>query len=193
MALRRCPRYDERMLSVTDPRIERLETELARVRSAFETSLDAIPGDRVHRAPPDAWTPAQLVWHVAKVERGIARLIERLDAALPPMSTIPPGPTEKGVLHLLDSIDFNDRSRRLIAPEPLRPPQTVDIVAERARWADGRAQLLGAIRAAGPKLSLIRYDHLFFGPFDGWQWTLSVARHEERHLLQLKEVAAAAL
>lgn len=180
------------MRIATDPRVERLEMELARVRRAFETSLDAIPGDRLHRAPPGAWTPAQLVWHVAKVERGIARLIERLDAAIPPMSTIPPGPTSDGVLHLLDAIDYNDRSRRLIAPEPLRPPEVVDIVAERARWADGRAQLLGAIRAAGPKLSLIRYDHVFFGPFDGWQWTLSVARHEERHLLQLNEVATTA-
>jgi hypothetical protein len=37
----------------------------------------------------------------------------------------------------------------------------------------------------------MRYDHLLFGPFDGWQWVLSVARHEERHVDQLREVAAA--
>jgi hypothetical protein len=36
----------------------------------------------------------------------------------------------------------------------------------------------------------MRHDHPFFGPYDGWQWALMVARHEERHLLQLHEVVA---
>jgi hypothetical protein len=181
------------MLPAIDPRVTRLEEELARVRRAFETSLDAIPGDRMHRAPSGAWTPAQLVWHVAKVERGVARLIERLDAGLPPMSTVPPGPTVAAVMHTLDHIPYQDRTQKRPAPTPLVPPDTVDLVAERARWADGRAQLLVAIRAAGPRLTLMRYDHLLFGSFDGWQWVLSVARHEERHLHQLNEVATAAL
>jgi hypothetical protein len=180
------------MPPTSDPRIVRLEEELARVRRAFETSLDAIPGDRLHRAPPGAWTPAQLVWHVAKVERGVARLLERLDAALPPMSTVPPGPTTDGVMRSLDHIPYLDRTQKRAAPTALVPPEQVDLVAERARWIDGRAQLLGALRAAGPRLTLVRYDHLLFGPFDGWQWALSVARHEERHLHQLNEVATTA-
>jgi hypothetical protein len=179
------------MSVATDPRIVRLEQELARVRRAFESSLDAIPVDRLHRAPPGAWTPAQLVWHVAKVERGVARLVERLDAALPPMSTVPPGPGVDAIMRVLDHIPYLDRTQKRPAPTPLVPPGAVDLVAERARWHDGRAQLLAAIRTAGPRLSLLRYDHLLFGPFDGWQWVLSVARHEERHLLQLNEVAAA--
>ena len=70
---------------------------------------------------------------------------------------------------------------------------TVDLEAERGRLADGRVQLLDAMREAGPRLSLIMSDHPFFGPFNGWQWALSVARHEERHIGQLREVAAATL
>ncbi len=174
-----------------DSRVARLEEELARVRREFESALQAVPADRVHRAPPGAWTPAQIIWHVAKVERGVARMIERLDAAIPPMATVPPGPRSEQVTHLLDNLPFHDRTQKLTAPEPLRPPETIDLVAERARWTDGRIQLLDAVRQAGPRLSLIRYDHVFFGPFDGWRWTLFVARHEERHLAQLREVAAA--
>lgn len=189
----RARRYDKAMLSATDRRVTRLEEELGRVRRAFESALDAVPADRLHRAPAGAWSPAQIVWHVAKVERGVARLLERLDAALPPMSTVPPGPSVENVTALLDSFPFLDRTTRLRAPEGLRPPESLDLVAERARWADGRAQLTDAIRRSGPRLSLLRYDHVFFGPFDGWQWTLMVARHEERHLLQLHEVVAAVL
>lgn len=178
------------MLLGIDPRIGVLETELARVRQEFERAMDVVPADRLHKAPPGQWTPAQLIWHVAKVERGVARMIERLDAGLPANSTVPPGPSTSKILTLLDKDDFKDRTRKLEAPEPIRPPGEVDLGAERARWSDGRTQLIEAIRNAGPRLTLMRHPHPYFGPYDGWQWTLMVARHEERHLLQLHEVVA---
>jgi hypothetical protein len=56
---------------------------------------------------------------------------------------------------------------------------------------DGRAQFFTAMQNAGPRLSLMRFPHPIFGPFDGWQWSLMIARHEERHLAQLHEVVAA--
>jgi len=178
------------MLFANDPRIVALEAELTRVRLEFEKALDSIPEAKLHRAPEGRWSPSQLVWHLAKVERGVARMIERLDGTLPATATVPPGPSMAKVVTLLDHVPFTDRSRKLEAPEAIRPPAEIDLVAERARLADGRAQLFGAIRAAGPRLSLMRHDHPFFGSFDGWQWVLMIARHEERHLLQLHEVVA---
>lgn len=175
-----------------DKRVQVLEQELARVRAEFETALAAVPEAQLHRAPrPEEWTPAQIIWHVAKVERGVARLIERKVAELPPMSTVPPGPSSRMVLSMLDRFPFHDRSQKVRAIEGLLPPETVDLVAERGRWADGRVQLLDAAYDAGPRLSLVRHDHPVFGPFDGWQWVLMIARHEQRHLLQMQEVVAA--
>lgn len=181
------------MLPGSDRRIALLEDELTRVRREFEAALDAVPAARLHVAPAGQWTPAQIIWHVAKVERGVARLIERKDAELPPMSTVPPGPSLANVLKLLDQYNFRDRSTKIVAPEPIRPPapDQIDLLAERARWVDGRAQLFEAMRNAGPRLSLWRHPHPAFGPYDGWQWVLMIARHEERHLLQLHEVVAA--
>ncbi|MDH5235451.1 MAG: DinB family protein [Gemmatimonadota bacterium] len=181
------------MDSGIDRRVLILQEELARVRREFESALDDVPPARLHVAPPGAWTPAQVVWHLAKVERGVARLIERLDAEIGPMATVPPGPSAKKVMQVLDAFPFHDRTRKLMAPEPTRPPATVDLVAERARWSDSRAQLFSASGQAGPRLSLIRHPHPFFGSFDGWQWILMIARHEERHLMQLREVVAAAV
>jgi hypothetical protein len=172
-----------------DPRVVIIEGELARVRAELERALAAVPPDKLQRSPaPDVWTPAQLIWHLAKIERGVARMLERLNAELPPMITVPPGPRSKGLLEMLDQYPVKDRSKRLESPEGAKPPAVVDLVVERGRLADGRAQLLAIAREAGPRLSLLRYDHMYFGPFDGWQWFLFIARHEERHLLQLAEV-----
>ncbi len=180
------------MTDFPDRRVVLLEAELRRVRGDLERTLDAMPPERIHRAPgPGGWSPAQLVWHLAKVERGTARLLERLDAALAPMATVPPGPRTDALLKMLDQYAHLDRTRKFVAPEGLKPPATVDYIAERGRLADGRAQLLDIVRQAGPRLSLHRFDHTFIGPLDGWQWTLFIARHEERHHAQLVEILAA--
>lgn len=178
-------------MSSADPRVQILEQELTRVRREFEAALSAVPEAQRHIAPAGHWTPAQIVWHVAKVERGVARMIEAKTAAIGPMATVPPGPSTQRVLSLLDQYDFLNRSTKLSAPEGLAPPSAVDLVAERGRWADGRAQLLAAAYDSGPRLALIRHDHPYFGAFDGFQWVLMIARHEQRHLLQLHEVVAA--
>ncbi len=175
----------------TDQRVQALEGELTRVRDEFVAALDAVPSDRLHRAPAGQWSPAQIVWHLAKVERGVARMIEVKGAALGPLESVPPGPSPTSVLTLLDKYRFLDRSTKVEAPEGLGPPDRVDLVAERGRWVEGRAQLLHAAYDAGPRLAAVRHDHPVFGPFDGFQWVLMVARHEQRHLLQLREVIGA--
>ncbi|HET8769624.1 MAG TPA: DinB family protein [Gemmatimonadaceae bacterium] len=176
------------MQTGTDRRVTIIEEELAKSRRAFDVELDAAPTDRLLRAPNGEWTPAQIVWHVAKVERAVARLIERLDAGIAPMETVPPGPRPDSITRMLDAFNILDRSHKLVAAAEVTPPPKVDFEAERARLIDGRAQLTAAIRKAGPRLSLMRYEHMFFGMLDGWQWALFPARHEERHLLQLREV-----
>lgn len=175
----------------TDSRVDVLVEELKRVRRAFEAALDAMPEPIWHAAPAGQWSPAQIVWHCAKVERSVARLIERKTAELGPMATVPPGPSPHAVLRVLDQYPILDRSRRREAPEGVRPPERVELMTERGRLSDGRMQLLAAARACGPQLSLVRHPHEFFGDFDGWQWLLLVARHEERHLLQMQETVAA--
>jgi hypothetical protein len=40
------------------------------------------------------------------------------------------------------------------------------------------------------QLTIVKATHPMFGPLDGWQFALFVARHEERHLDQLRELLA---
>lgn len=178
-------------MNTGDRRVQVLEQELNRVRREFEAALAVVPEAQRHLAPPGQWSPAQIIWHVAKVERGVARMIEAKTAAIGAMATVPPGPSTQKVLTLLDRFDFLNRGTKLAAPEGLAPPAEIDLVAERGRWADGRIQLMAAAYESGPRLALISHPHPYFGPFDGFQWVLMIARHEQRHLLQLHEVVAA--
>lgn len=178
-------------MHASDQRVHVLEGELTRVRAEFISALDAVPADRLHRAPAGQWSPAQIVWHLAKVERGVARMLEAKVAALGPLETVPAGPSPVAVLTLLDRYRFLDRTTKVEAPEGLGPPDCVDLVTERGRWMEGRRQLLRAAHDAGPQLAIVRHNHPIFGPFDGFEWVLMIARHEQRHLLQFCEVVAA--
>jgi hypothetical protein len=171
-----------------DPRVASLEAELGRVMSAFDAVLDALPAAMIDAAPEGQWSPVQIVWHLSKVQHWAVGKLTAGAAALPPMSTVPPGPAPATILSLLDAFAIRDRSRRVQAPEAVRPPRGLDLDAERARWRDGRAALLEVLQRIGPNLTNVRGDHPIFGTLTGWQWALWVAQHEERHLEQLREV-----
>ncbi len=173
-----------------DPRVAALEAELGRVMSAFDAVLDALPAAKNDAAPEGRWSPVQIVWHLSKVQHWAHSQLTAGAAALPAMSTVPPGPAPASILTLLDKFPIRDRSRRVQAPEAVRPPRGLDLAAERTRWRDGRATLVQTLQRIGPSLTNVRGDHPAFGTLTGWQWALWVAQHEERHLEQLREVVA---
>ena len=107
------------------------------------------------------------------------------------MTTIPPGPSPDRLFASIDRFPVRDRTRRVEAPEGILPPKGLDLAAERVRWQEGREALVALLRRLGPLLTGISAAHPMFGPLDGWQFALFVARHEERHLDQLRELLAA--
>lgn len=173
-----------------DPRVVSLEAELARVMSAYDAVLDALPPGSADVAPEGQWSPVQIVWHVSKVQHWAVSRLAAGAAALPAMSTVPPGPAPATILKLLDAFPIRDRSTRVQAPEAVRPPTGLVLDAERARWREGRATLVETLQQIGPNLTNVRGEHPAFGTLSGWQWALWVAQHEERHLEQLREVVA---
>lgn len=173
-----------------DPRVVALEAELARVTEAFAVVLDPLTAAQGQTAAADRWSPAQIVYHLSKVQHWVTGQLAAGAAALPPMSTVPPGPAPARLLSLLDDFPVRDRSRRVQAPEGIRPPADLVLADERARWMTGRAALVETLYRIGPTLTNVRADHPAFGPLSGWQWALFVVQHEERHLEQLREVVA---
>lgn len=174
-----------------DPRIAILEAEYTRVTAAFDAILDSLTPAQGTAAPADGWSPAQLVYHVSKVQHWVTGQLLAGAAALPPMSTVPPGPAPANLLTLLDAFPVRDRSRKVQAPEGIRPPAGLVLAEERARWVAGRTALVEALHRIGPSLTNVRVEHPALGPLSGWQWALFVSQHEERHLAQLREVLGA--
>ena len=99
-----------------DPRVVALEAELARVMSAYDAVLDALPPGASDVAPEGQWSPVQIVWHVSKVQHWAVSRLTAGAAALPAMSTVPPGPAPATILKLLDAFPIRDRSTRVQAP-----------------------------------------------------------------------------
>ena len=173
-----------------DPRVRLIESELARVMAAYDAILDTLPLSEVDAAPDGQWSPVQIIWHLSKVQHWVTRGIEQGAAELPRMATIPPGPSPDRLLESIDRFPVRDRSRKVEAPEGIRPPRGLDLAAERARWREGREALVALLQRLGPMLTSVKAAHPMFGPLDGWQFALFVARHEERHLDQLRELLA---
>lgn len=173
-----------------DPRVRLIEAELTRVMEAFDVILDGLPATAGDAAPEGRWSPVQIIWHLSKVQHWVMRGLEQGSAALPRMATIPPGPSPDRLLDSIDRFPVRDRSRRVEAPEGILPPKGLDLAAERARWREGRAELVALLQRLGPLLTSVSAAHPMFGPLDGWQFALFVARHEERHLDQLRELLA---
>jgi hypothetical protein len=174
-----------------DPRVRLIVAELARVMAAFDAILDSLSADEADLAPEGRWSAVQIIWHLSKVQHWVVRGIEQGAASLPKMATVPPGPSPDRLLESIDRFPVRDRSRKVNAPEGILPPAGLDLATERARWREGREELVQLLRRLGPLLTSVSAAHPMFGPLDGWQFALFVARHEERHLEQLRELLAA--
>ena len=93
-----------------DPRVAALEAELGRVMSAFDAVLDALPAAAIDAAPEGQWSPVQIVWHLSKVQHWAHSQLTAGAAALPAMSTVPPGPAPASICLLYTSPSPRDLS-----------------------------------------------------------------------------------
>jgi acyl dehydratase len=83
-----------------------------------------------------------------------------------------------------------DRTRRLEAPERVRPAGSLTPDAALHALAQTRAALLAAFAAATPDaLDRVAWSHPFFGPMTLRAWVELNAHHDARHADQVAELA----
>ena len=148
------------------------------------------PQHRTVRPAPDEWSVAEVVQHVANVERVLTELLSaRLAAARPeglgpeadPAASSPSFPTSL----------IRDRSRKIKAREALHPTPGVDFESAMTQFDATHAALRAMVVGAdGLALSRVTQQHPFLGPLDFYGWMLFLAAHEDRHLGQIREAAA---
>ena len=171
------------------PRIAELLDYVAQQTSVLRDAYDAVPADRrAVRPEPGRWSPAEVIHHLAIVDRRIAQRLATLveqARALPPeteTSSLMDAPSVKQVI---------DRSRRFVTSEASEPRET-----NPARvWDDlmEARQALETVVVSGDGLALgkVSAPHPALGGFSGYDWIAFVGSHAARHANQIREMTPA--
>jgi hypothetical protein len=184
-ALRVAPVTSEAMHPRLAELLEYVDAETEALRAAYE----AVPAERrATRPAPDRWSPAEVIHHLAIVERRVtsrlAQLIEQARALAPETDTAPLTPAVR-------MARLSDRTRRFVTSEAGEPRDTVSSRVweefEEVRRgfrrviAEGDGLALGAVSAPHPAL----------GIFSAYEWIAFAGAHAARHADQIREMTPA--
>src|SRR5258707_3685113 len=176
------------------PRLAELLDYLDAARARVLGEAARLPRDRWGIRPePDRWSVAEVVWHLQRVERGIAKVIaQRVGEAR--ASGHPTESDTASMMHALDGRHVADRTVPIVAPPRVSPPESVDPADVEVQLEQSRALLRAAIADAdGLALGSITHPHPMLGEINLYQWILFVGQHEARHAGQIAEAAQAAV
>ncbi len=163
-----------------------MDSSRARLRAA----VDSVPAAlRATRHAPDCWSVAEVLEHLARVERRYIAMLTPLIAEARVAGLAAEAGSRTPLPPEVDA-SLADRSGRRPAPEPVLPTGTLDaadawVEAERAR-ADFRAMVSVL---DGLALGRIVLEHHRFGALNLYQWVEFIAGHEQRHVQQILEAA----
>ncbi|MDO3408261.1 DinB family protein [Saccharibacillus sp. CPCC 101409] len=134
------------------------------------------------RSQQGGWTIAQVLEHLYLMEGAISSSLTQA------LRAEGDHPTDRKPFHL-----SLDRSRKIEAPEYLRPAEEfrtrLELEAKLERSRD--ALVLAAGSVDEERLPFKSYPHPVFGLMDAAQWLEFVGVHEQRHMDQIEEIKRA--
>lgn len=173
------------------PRSEEVLNYLDVKRQELRAAIDSVPAHARNTQPDaDRWSVAQVLDHLAMIDKRVAIglskwIMEARDAGLGPETAT------TSVLNTNPAERITDRTRKVEAPQEIRPRSDVDAETAWTELEQARAKLRAAFLAGdGLALEQVVQSHPVLGPINIYQWALFVASHEARHTLQIHEIAA---
>ncbi len=163
---------------------EVIDETRARLYRQFEGLSDE---QATARSNPSAWTPAQVVEHLALIE---GRLLQMMTMMLTKAENA--GAGSKGAPVEIESFSLDEfieraRDQRYEAPEAVRPSGNVSLADALLKLKRSREELHNLRpRIEATDLSTVTYPHPAFGPLNFYRWLAFIGIHEERHLRQTK-------
>jgi len=174
------------------PRLATLRSELQLRRAILRAAIDAFASE-VYDVRPAAerWSIAEVIEHLARTEAGIAVLVRRSASALRARAEEDAALAAPETARL-DADLLVDRSRRLVAPDAVRPRGGLLFPAAWAALLDADRKLDDAMLSGnGLPLDTIAHPHPALGPIDVYQWIAFIGLHELRHADQIREIGTA--
>jgi DinB superfamily len=162
-----------------------------RARAELFAAVDAIPEPlREARPTLEQWSAAEVLEHLARVEKGIAKLVALKVGEMQAMADAPRESPEMVPVDLTKFTQFEDRATKREAPERVRPSGEISAEAARAAMVETRGIMLDQLHAAdGLALSQAIHQHPFLGALDLYEWVYFVGGHELRHVQQVRDIA----
>ena len=155
---------------------------LNRGREEFLLSFEGLTEEALRKRPrPDSWSVMDCAEHVAVVE---AFFFGQIRTA--PLSAEPAlNPDREKRIRTQGS----DRSRRVEAPETVRPADRFpSLEAALAHFTQTRQEAIQFVRAYPTDLRRISGAHPLFGPMNGVELLLFLGIHPIRHAAQVREI-----
>ncbi len=167
------------------PRIAELLAELEQSRRELLSVVQALPESQRDAAPVgDAWSVSQILEHLSIVEDSGGRLISKLMKQAQEAGAFESDASS--VLGSLDAFGFEDQTRRIEAPDMVCPKSGLTTAQALERMQAVRERLVEKLlQGSGLALGTVSFPHPIFGPLNGYQWILTIAKHERRHMAQI--------
>lgn len=171
------------------PRISELLVYVDRQTAILKEAYESVPsGQRNIRTNPDRWSPAEIVHHLALVER---RLAQRLASLIEQARTLPPESETSSALSTKATANVLDRTDRFVTSEALEPRDT-DPTSVWDELMDARREVLTVIQTGdGLALGSVAAPHPRLGGFNAYEWIAFIGSHAARHAAQIREMSAA--
>lgn len=168
-------------------RLTELSEYLTTTRSGLFHAVADLSTEIANRRPePEAWSVAEIMDHLCRVERGTLILLKRL---IQQARTAGVGEenSNESVLSTLDSFHVVDSLERVKAPERVVPTPNIPVCESIEKLKQSRLDLLEVFEEGdGLALSEVCYDHPFLGKLNAYQWILVLGQHEARHRRQIQ-------
>lgn len=161
--------------------------QLAADRETLREAVNRVPvAWRERRVDPARWSVAEVLEHLATIEKNIATMFVGFLAAAPMLELA----REPKAIEAPLRARLLDRTQLIEAPAPIQPTGTMDSETALRALEERRQELLSIIANADEKdLTAVSRPHRVFGPLDGYQWLMTLGGHEARHAAQIAELA----
>ena len=172
------------------PRIQELLDYIELHSRELREAVASVPTHLRETKPGDAgWSVAEVVEHLSIIERRVASLLTKHVAAARATGVGPDTEASSVVATFANQDGVVDRTRKIVAPEPVRPTGALDTESAQQALDQSRAAIVLALQNAnGVSLENLMQSHAVFGPLNMYHWIVAMALHEDRHAAQIREI-----
>jgi len=171
------------------PRISELLAYVDQQTAVLKEAYESVPPDKRNvRANPDRWSPAEIVHHLALVER---RLAQRIASLIEQARALPPETETSSALSTKATANVLDRTDRFVTSEATEPRDT-DPQRVWDELMDARREVVSVVQTGdGLALGSVAAPHPRLGGFSGYEWIAFIGSHAARHAAQIREMSTA--